>query len=717
MCKILYIEALPVNEDTKVRLNETYLEVETKVKNSKLFKAVKFQDTTEYQLASTTTTNKAVKQINFINNLQKEYNADIIGKKTIEKNQYLVIDVRPLINTVSKQTNQVETTVDTIEKITLPDIVNLTLPIGIAGSGKSTWIKSLPKDTYTIISPDEIRRNLTGSISDQSKNIEVFKETDKQVIEAIKEGKQVVLDATNTRTDFRRSFLQTLRGLFSNIRIAYKIIDSNPEISKQRIKKDIESGMDRAAVPEEIVDKQYEQYLQTLEDVKLEGMENFDKLDNYFQLKTNIETNTNNPVLDALVLEFAKNFGITKRDLTEFQNKHNLDIVAVSDIFNKVIYLSKNRNIETVPEEVGHFIIYLLGNNNDMVKELMSNISNWSEYSKIYTDYIDIYKSEERVRFEAVGKLIAKHIVREFENSLDKSFFRKILDKIYSILQKKILLYDTANNYAQKIASKIIRDQIDLIPKNIDAKFVKVDYEKAFEKYPEEKALNEFIQKNNGKLTGSLAISVQGDIFRDANESIHDLDYTVDTKDKRDFLISKLIDEKNAIEIHSGISFVDDLQDYKTRSFIVPHSGYKIVQYDRRKDGTINRNSVVVHNLKNNKYYLYHESILTIVDLFLDDTGTNYKDFSSLSSVFEGKYGLSPDSDVFLRREKDQKDYVLLNPIEEVRNYTSSDRFLYYQTNINKDSNKTLKEKLNLTDEDINSLTIEELNKLKNCYL
>lgn len=278
MCKILYIEALPVNEDTKVRLNETYLEVETKVKNSKLFKAVKFQDTTEYQLASNTTTNKAAKQINFINNLQKEYNANIIGKKTIEKNQYLVIDVRPLINTVSKKTNQVETTVDTTEKITLPDIVNLTLPIGIAGSGKSTWIKSLPKDTYTIISPDEIRRSLTGSISDQSKNIEVFKETDKQVIEAIKEGKQVVLDATNTRTDFRRSFLQTLRRLFSNIRIAYKIIDSNPEVSKQRIKKDIESGMDRAAVPEEIVDKQYEQYLQTLEDVKLEGMENFDRV-------------------------------------------------------------------------------------------------------------------------------------------------------------------------------------------------------------------------------------------------------------------------------------------------------------------------------------------------------------------------------------------------------------------------------------------------------
>ena len=61
------------------------------------------------------------------------------------------------------------------EVIQLPKTAQLILPIGISGSGKSTWINSLDKDKYTIISPDMIRKELTGDVSDNSRNLEIFK--------------------------------------------------------------------------------------------------------------------------------------------------------------------------------------------------------------------------------------------------------------------------------------------------------------------------------------------------------------------------------------------------------------------------------------------------------------------------------------------------------------------------------------------------------------
>ena len=55
--------------------------------------------------------------------------------------------------------------------------MELILPIGISGSGKSRLYKKEYSD-YKLVSPDEIRKFLTGNISDQSKNNEVFERVD-----------------------------------------------------------------------------------------------------------------------------------------------------------------------------------------------------------------------------------------------------------------------------------------------------------------------------------------------------------------------------------------------------------------------------------------------------------------------------------------------------------------------------------------------------------
>jgi predicted kinase len=145
----------------------------------------------------------------------------------------------------------------------------LVLPIGISGSGKSTWINTLTN--RTVISPDEIRKELTGNISDQSRNKEVFAIAKKRAIEALKNGKLVVFDATNLNTKLRNDLISEIEfGVGEQIPIAYKVFPSDPEISKSRIRKDLLSGKERAAVPDNVIDIQYKQYLQTLADLGIE---------------------------------------------------------------------------------------------------------------------------------------------------------------------------------------------------------------------------------------------------------------------------------------------------------------------------------------------------------------------------------------------------------------------------------------------------------------
>lgn len=91
-------------------------------------------------------------------------------------------------------------------------MVKVILGIGIPGSGKTTALKPFAeKNTYSYISPDEIREELTGSMADQSKNSEVWAESYKRVADALSAGETVVFDATFARDSERKSFISFAR--------------------------------------------------------------------------------------------------------------------------------------------------------------------------------------------------------------------------------------------------------------------------------------------------------------------------------------------------------------------------------------------------------------------------------------------------------------------------------------------------------------------------
>lgn len=385
------------------------------------------------------------------------------------------------------------------------------------------------------------------------------------------------------------------------------------------------------------------------------------------------------PELDSVLKEFMSKFGVKFKDIEDFKNTRGLDILGVTDILNKVIYLAENRKIDTLPEEVGHMITMLMGNQNPLIKQLMDNIDQWSEYQNIYNQYKDIYKTEEQIRFEAVGKLLAKHIVNEFQNSQDKSLFKRIIDAIKQWVQThftKNKVPDILSLPAATIASKIIKQDSGLISYKPRYNYVKLDADKAFRENPFEKSIHNIVTSEGGKLTGSLAIAAQADIFRDEKEPIHDLDYSFNDLKSIANTVAKL-KELGGIYIHTSISN----KDSTSFGVLVPKSGYEIVKYDREKygwkKGTIIRDSIVVHDKRENKYYKYHESLFVSVDLFLEYSPMNtFGNFKRFDDVMANKQMMNKKSDVFFRREKDQIDYVMLTSdieVEPKENYT------YYQ--------------------------------------
>jgi len=153
-----------------------------------------------------------------------------------------------------------------------PDVI---LPIGTSGSGKSTFIKSLPQENLVVIEPDSMRVEFTGNMNDKSKDKEIYEEAAKRAIQAIKQGKQVVFDTTNLTKDKRRPFIEAIKKEIPNANIQYKLMELNPELAKQRIKAQLERGENRAVVSDETIDRHAASYKQMLEDIKNEPISEY----------------------------------------------------------------------------------------------------------------------------------------------------------------------------------------------------------------------------------------------------------------------------------------------------------------------------------------------------------------------------------------------------------------------------------------------------------
>eukprot|EP01012_Entosiphon_sulcatum_P012212 TRINITY_DN17630_c0_g1_i1.p1 TRINITY_DN17630_c0_g1~~TRINITY_DN17630_c0_g1_i1.p1 ORF type:complete len:603 (+),score=77.88 TRINITY_DN17630_c0_g1_i1:21-1829(+) len=146
-----------------------------------------------------------------------------------------------------------------------------TMLVGIPGSGKSTFAAQQRQKNpdLVVVSTDDIRREIYGTVNEQSKSSEVFDIAKKRVVEALEADLDVILDATNTVAKYRKDFLTRLPAC----RRVAQVFQVPPCVAKQRIHDDLCRGRDRSAVPPDVVDRMHKQLQQSSSSLFREGFE------------------------------------------------------------------------------------------------------------------------------------------------------------------------------------------------------------------------------------------------------------------------------------------------------------------------------------------------------------------------------------------------------------------------------------------------------------
>ncbi len=136
------------------------------------------------------------------------------------------------------------------------------MSVGVSGSYKSyfgSWLEKFHK--FRIVCPDDIREELTGSISDQSKDEAVWQKAHERTHHLLNNNENVYFSATSLRP--LSAVYPFQYPLTTNKIPVYFFIfgDSNdPEGCKRRIRSDLDNGKNRSNVPDEVIAKQYEKF-------------------------------------------------------------------------------------------------------------------------------------------------------------------------------------------------------------------------------------------------------------------------------------------------------------------------------------------------------------------------------------------------------------------------------------------------------------------------
>lgn len=142
------------------------------------------------------------------------------------------------------------------------------MTIGIPGSGKSTFLNKFPKDI--IVSPDRIRAKISN-INDQTKNNIVWKIALDNVVDLLNSGSDAILDATNVVSKNRSNFIKSLKNnVFIKFRTAAIVFNISTAIAKKRIKNDIMANVNRADVPDHVIDRMYSQLTDGYNNIKIQ---------------------------------------------------------------------------------------------------------------------------------------------------------------------------------------------------------------------------------------------------------------------------------------------------------------------------------------------------------------------------------------------------------------------------------------------------------------
>lgn len=152
-------------------------------------------------------------------------------------------------------------------------MIFLVITYGISGSGKTTAAKQYEKEGFVRISPDDMRKEMTGSISDLSKDKEVFEACYYKTYTALKKGKNVIFDSTALDYIFRKKIQRV--GLRAGACVSLLVFNdsNNIELCKSRVVNDLSNGLERSNVPMEVIERQFIKFKENFEFLEDEGFD------------------------------------------------------------------------------------------------------------------------------------------------------------------------------------------------------------------------------------------------------------------------------------------------------------------------------------------------------------------------------------------------------------------------------------------------------------
>ena len=151
--------------------------------------------------------------------------------------------------------------------------------------------------------------------------------------------------------------------------------------------------------------------------------------------------------VDKAMTKFLRSIGVKLRNVNAVRDFKGepLSTVAKADMINKVVEIVKEKaSLDTLPEEAAHFMVELLAaEGHPLFYSMMNNITNFGVFREVFENekYQELYQGDvNKIKKEAIGKLIAKHIIKNIKKGESAvnirrvdSWFTRVLDFIRSI--------------------------------------------------------------------------------------------------------------------------------------------------------------------------------------------------------------------------------------------------------------------------------------------
>lgn len=183
------------------------------------------------------------------------------------------------------------------------------------------------------------------------------------------------------------------------------------------------------------------------------------------------------------IVRFLEKIGVSIQSVDEVRdaNGNKLNVAAAASMLNKIVKVVNGyENLDTLPEEAAHFFVEMLGEGHPLYMEMYKRINNY----KIYAETLNAYKNFaayknpdgtiniDKIKKEAIGKLIAKHIINQNAGNETEARIEEAVtwwQKLWNFV--KSIFFRSQINPFDEAATKILSENVsDLSDDNIEKK-------------------------------------------------------------------------------------------------------------------------------------------------------------------------------------------------------------------------------------------------------